>query len=102
MYEHIILYRSTSAIPMAIRSVSKLRRTESLGATSMVTLKSSESDTTDDDYTIEGGNNFSELDYKVITEILYPFHELIGGQGRNFRILLGIQNILLIANHTKP
>lgn len=35
----------------------------------MVTLKS-ESDTTDDDYTIEGGNNFSELDYKVKTEIL--------------------------------
>ncbi|XP_022170548.1 growth arrest-specific protein 2-like isoform X1 [Myzus persicae] len=57
-------YSSTSAIPMAIRSVSKLRRTESLGATSMVTLKS-ESDTTDDDYTIEGCNNFSELDYKV-------------------------------------
>jgi hypothetical protein len=50
---------------MAIRSVSKLRRTESLGAASMTTLKS-ESDTTDDDYTIEGGNNFSELDYKVI------------------------------------
>lgn len=54
---------------MAIRSVSKLRRTESLGATSMVTLKS-ESDTTDDDYTIEGGNKFSELDYKVKSEIL--------------------------------
>lgn len=50
---------------MAIRSVSKLRRTESLGAASMATLKS-ESDTTDDDYIIEGGNNFSELDYKVI------------------------------------
>lgn len=50
---------------MAIRSVSKLRRTESLGAASMATLKS-ESDTTDDDYIIEGGNNFNELDYKVI------------------------------------
>lgn len=59
------LCSSTSAIPMAIRPVSKLRRTESLGASSMATLKS-ESDTTDDDYTIEGGNNFSELDYKVI------------------------------------
>lgn len=59
-----IRHRSTSAIPMAIRSVSKLRRTESLGATSMITLKS-ESDTTDDDYTMECGNNISELDYKV-------------------------------------
>ncbi|KAL5239494.1 hypothetical protein ACI65C_006904 [Semiaphis heraclei] len=64
-----IRHRSTSAIPMAIRTVSKLRRTESLGATSMVTLKS-ESDTTDDDCTIGGGNNFSELDYKVKREIL--------------------------------
>lgn len=54
---------------MAIRSVSKLRRTESLGATSMITLKS-ESDTTDDDYTMECGNNISELDYKVIKIIL--------------------------------
>lgn len=50
---------------MAIRSVSKLRRTESLGAASMATLKS-ESDTTDEDCTIEGVNNLSELDYKVI------------------------------------
>lgn len=50
---------------MAIRSVSKLRRTESLGAASIATLKS-ESDTTDDDYIIEHGNNISELDYKVI------------------------------------
>lgn len=50
---------------MAIRSMSKLRRTESLGAASMATLKS-ESDTTDDDYMIEGGNNVGELDYKVI------------------------------------
>lgn len=49
---------------MAIRSVNKLRRTESLGAASMITLKS-ESDTTDEDFIIEGGNNFSELDYKV-------------------------------------
>jgi len=70
LYEY---YSSTSAIPMAIRSVSKLRRTESLGATSMVTLKS-DSDTTDDDYTIEGGNNFSELDFKVKREILSQFH----------------------------
>lgn len=54
---------------MAIRSVSKLRRTESLGATSIITLKS-ESDTTDDDYTMECGNNISELDYKVIKIIL--------------------------------
>lgn len=59
------LHSSTSAIPMAIRSVSKLRRTESLGAASMATLKS-ESDTTDDDHAIDGGNNLSELDYKVI------------------------------------
>jgi len=39
----------------------------------MVTLKS-ESDTTDDDYTIEGGHNFSELDYKVKREILPMYH----------------------------
>lgn len=58
-------FSSTSAIPMAIRSMSKLRRTESLGAASMATLKS-ESDTTDDDFMINGGNNISELDYKVI------------------------------------
>lgn len=62
---------------MAIRSVSKLRRTESLGAASMATLKS-ESDTTDDDYIIEGGNNFNELDYKVILFFTYFIYTIIG------------------------
>lgn len=68
---------------MAIRPVNKLRRTESLGAASMATLKS-ESDTTDDDYTIEGGNNYGELDYKVI-----EFEKFMGIN--NYRSFCGIK-----------
>ncbi|XP_050519973.1 growth arrest-specific protein 2-like [Daktulosphaira vitifoliae] len=55
---------SISAIPMAIKSTNKLRRTESLGTASMITLRS-ESDTTDEDYVIDGSQHLNELDYKV-------------------------------------